>query len=124
MLSVQQDTVKRALLAANESGRRRRWRAAGMMIFCLLLTFSVWRIVRPRAQLTRLQAAAAESVRVRRRRPLPAHILALRSATDLRLVEEEEPSSLHTRARNATNHSYANSSYNEPITVVSMMSAS
>ena len=86
-LAAQQNLVKHALVQANESRRRtesRRRGAVYMGLLCLLLAFSVWRMVRPRETLL---AATVESVRrAPRRRPLPAHLLALRHPTDLRFA--------------------------------------
>lgn len=82
-LAAQQNVVKHALMQANESRRRsdsKRRSAVYLAMLCLLLAFSVWRVVRPRQTLL-----AAESVRnAPRRRPLPAHLLALRNPADLR----------------------------------------
>ena len=82
-LAAQQNVVKHALMQANESRRRsdsKRRSAVYLAMLCLLLAFSVWRVVRPRETLL-----AAESVRnAPRRRPLPAHLLALRNPADLR----------------------------------------
>eukprot|EP00964_Phaeocystis_antarctica_P067836 scaffold41078_cov64-Phaeocystis_antarctica.AAC.2 len=77
-------------MQANESRKRsdsRRRSAWYLAMLCLVLMFSVWRVVRPRETLM-----AVESVRNAppRRRPLPAHLLALRNPADLRFTLVEE----------------------------------
>ena len=118
ILATQQDVVKQALSRANELARNegQKRRQVGGLVLLLLLAFSGWRIVRPRAQPARSQAAA-NFVRQHSatRRPLPRslhHVLALRNLSGLQmgalgLVEEEEKgapaSSSHTAAARATN---------------------
>ena len=105
-LAIQQDAVKSALQAAatkSANDNRQQRRRLGLALLCLLLGFSIYRIVKPRAQPARVQAAAelvvhtAAGTHRLARRPLPRHILALRTPSDLRLVEDEESH------RNATN---------------------
>ena len=98
-LAAQQNVVKHALMQANESRKRsdsRRRSVVSSAMLCLLLTFSVWRVVRPRETLM-----AVESVRNAppRRRPLPAHLLALRNPADLRFTLVEELDAPLSRGR-------------------------
>ncbi len=111
-LAIQQDAVKSALQAAatkSANDNRQQRRRLGLALLCLLLGFSIYRIVKPRAQPARVQAAAelvvhtAAGTHRLARRPLPRHILALRTPSDLRLVEDEE--SLHRNATNGYNAS-------------------
>ena len=98
-LAAQQNVVKHALMQANESRKRsdsRRRSVWYLAMLCLVLVFSVWRVVRPRETLM-----AVESVRNAppRRRPLPAHLLALRNPADLRFTLVEELDAPLSRGR-------------------------